>query len=109
MQLISEKGLESWSVSDIVNAHQNRRSDERGIAYSECHDQALVGDKTNAFRLMDKEMYWSMSRLQDRSLIIDNGISIWKLIKIITITAGGDGYLNFIGKIQIFIANIRAT
>ena len=34
----------------------NRRHGEKSIAYAESHDQALVGDKTLAFWLMDKEM-----------------------------------------------------
>ena len=32
------------------------REHELCIAYTECHDQALVGDKTPAFWLMDAEM-----------------------------------------------------
>ena len=34
-----------------------RRYKEKVICYAESHDQALVGDKTVAFWLMDKEMY----------------------------------------------------
>jgi 1,4-alpha-glucan branching enzyme len=35
----------------------HRRYAEACVGYAESHDQALVGDKTIAFWLMDKEMY----------------------------------------------------
>ncbi|MEN2495473.1 MAG: 1,4-alpha-glucan branching enzyme [Marteilia pararefringens] len=88
-----------WNVCDIVSAFENRRKDEKAIAYSECHDQSLVGDKTIAMHLMDKEMYFSMSRsLPERNLVVDNGVAFLKLIKLLTVAAGGEGYLNFIGN-----------
>lgn len=59
--------------------------------------QALVGDKTVAFWLMDKEMYTHMSILSDSSLIIDRGIALHKMIRLITSGLGGEAYLNFIG------------
>jgi 1,4-alpha-glucan branching enzyme len=34
-----------------------RRYAEACVGYAESHDQALVGDKTIAFWLMDKDMY----------------------------------------------------
>jgi 1,4-alpha-glucan branching enzyme len=70
----------------------------RSIAYCESHDQALVGDKTIAFWLMDKEMYTHMSDLAPRSLIIDRGIALHKMIRLLTYALGGEGYLNFIGN-----------
>jgi len=66
------------------------------IAYAESHDQALVGDKTIAFWLMDKEMYTNMSDLTDRTLIIDRGLALHKMIRLITCILGGEGYLTFI-------------
>lgn len=60
--------------------------------------QALVGDKTVAFWLMDKEMYTHMSVTSSPSLIIDRGIALHKMIRLITHGLGGEGYLNFIGK-----------
>ena len=86
-------------MADIVNALCNRRSDEKGIVYTECHDQALVGDKTISFWLMDKEMYSNMSKTIPKSIVISNGLAFFKLIKLITLAAGGDGYLNFIGNL----------
>jgi 1,4-alpha-glucan branching enzyme len=48
---------EQWSMGELVHTLTNRRHLEPTVAYCESHDQALVGDKTLAFWLMDKEMY----------------------------------------------------
>ncbi len=76
---------------------------EKTVAYAESHDQALVGDKTIAFWLMDKEMYWHMSLVsKDESspanLVIDRGIALHKIIRLITHSLGGEAYLNFMGN-----------
>jgi Exonuclease VII, large subunit len=75
----------------------NKRADERTISYAECHDQAMVGDKTIIFRLCDKEMYTAM-RLDSQNLVIDRGIALHKMIRLITLATAGDGYLNFMGN-----------
>lgn len=62
----------------------------------------MVGDKTVAFWLMDKEMYTHMSVKSDQSLIIDRGIALHKMIRLITHSLGGEAYLNFIGNIHRF-------
>lgn len=41
-------------MGDIVHTLTNRRWLEKCVSYAESHDQALVGDKTIAFWLMDK-------------------------------------------------------
>ncbi|KAM7535939.1 hypothetical protein Aperf_G00000097198 [Anoplocephala perfoliata] len=89
---------EDWNMGKIVHALTNRRWGEGNIAYAECHDQALVGDKTISFWLMDKEMYTHMSTISDQSLIIDRGIALHKMIRLITHALGGEGYLNFMGN-----------
>ncbi|CAG9861487.1 unnamed protein product [Phyllotreta striolata] len=98
IELLKHKSDEDWDVGNIVHTLTNRRWMEGNIAYAESHDQALVGDKTLAFWLMDKEMYTHMSTLSDQSLIIDRGIALHKLIRFVTHTLGGEGYLNFIGN-----------
>jgi len=98
LQLLKHKSDNEWNISDIVHILTNRRHGERNIAYCESHDQALVGDKTIAFWLMDKEMYWCMSKFSEPSIIIDRGIALHKMIRFLTHTLGGEGYLNFIGK-----------
>lgn len=97
IKLLKEKQDQDWSVGDIWWELTNRRAKEKTIAYAESHDQALVGDKTLAFHLMDKEMYTSMS-VFSQSMIIDRGIALHKLIRFITISLGGEGYLNFMGN-----------
>src|SRR5512146_1674800 len=75
----------------------NRPKHEKTIAYAESHDQALVGDKTLAFWLMDKEMYWRMSKATP-SAVIDRGLALHKMIRLITCSLGGEGWLNFMGN-----------
>ena len=89
---------EQWDLGNIVHTLTNRRYGEKVIAYCESHDQALVGDKTLAFWLMDKEMYTNMSILSPLTPIIDRGIALHKLIRLVTFALGGDGYLNFEGN-----------
>ncbi|KAG6522757.1 hypothetical protein ZIOFF_019909 [Zingiber officinale] len=87
-----------WSMKDIAWSLTNRRYTEKCIAYAESHDQAIVGDKTISFLLMDKEMYSGMSNLKPASPLIDRGISLHKMIHFITMALGGEGYLNFMGN-----------
>jgi 1,4-alpha-glucan branching enzyme len=97
IKMLKEKKDDDWNVWDIWGVMNNRRQHEKTIAYSESHDQALVGDKTIAFWLMDKEMYWHMNN-ESNNLVIDRGIALHKMIRLLTISAGGEGYLNFIGN-----------
>lgn len=97
IKLIKHSADEDWDINQIWEVLNNRRFKEKTIAYAESHDQALVGDKTLAFWLMDKEMYWHMSA-DDDNMIIDRGIALLKMIRLITASVGGEGYLNFIGN-----------
>ena len=94
---IKEKSDWEWSMGEIYYELSNKRVEERTISYAECHDQALVGDKTIIFRLMDKEMYFSMNK-ESRNLVIDRGIALHKMIRLVTAATAGDGYLNFMGN-----------
>lgn len=97
IKVLKEKSDEDWNIYEMWSVLNNRRYKEKTIAYAESHDQALVGDKTLAFWLMDKEMYFQM-RVEDKNLIIDRGIALHKLIRLFTISLGGEGYLTFIGN-----------
>jgi 1,4-alpha-glucan branching enzyme len=97
IRIIKELPDEGWNVSGIYSELTSKRSDEKTISYAESHDQALVGDKTIIFRLIDKEMYYSMSKLTQNH-IIDRGIALHKMIRLITAATGGGGYLNFMGN-----------
>ncbi|KAG0577711.1 hypothetical protein M758_5G168600 [Ceratodon purpureus] len=98
IQYLKERKDEDWSMGDIVYTLVNRRYTEACVGYAESHDQSMVGDKTFAFLLMDKEMYYSMSATQQANLIVDRGIALHKMIHFITMALGGEGYLNFMGN-----------
>lgn len=97
--MLKESTDDDWNMGDIIWTLTNRRHSERHIAYCESHDQALVGDKTIAFWLMDKEMYTNMSVISPTSLVVDRGLALHKMIRLITHALGGEGYLNFIGDL----------
>uniref|UniRef100_A0A667Y779 1,4-alpha-glucan branching enzyme n=1 Tax=Myripristis murdjan TaxID=586833 RepID=A0A667Y779_9TELE len=98
IQILKEFKDEDWNIGNIIHTLTNRRYGENCIAYAESHDQALVGDKTLAFWLMDKEMYTNMSSLIPMTPIIDRGIQLHKMIRLLTHGLGGEGYLNFMGN-----------
>lgn len=103
IKLLKEKSDDQWDMSNISWTLTNRRWGEKSIAYAESHDQALVGDKTLAFWLMDKEMCeWrvcltaflsaqnadtrgrvdtNMSDLTELTPVIERGLSLHKLIR----------------------------
>ncbi len=97
IKLIKERKDEDWRMGDMWYTLTNRRYGEPHIAYCESHDQALVGDKTLSFRLMDSEMYWHMNK-NDQSLVIDRGMALHKMIRLVSLAAGGEGWLNFMGN-----------
>ena len=98
IKTIKEQKDEDWNPSAIWWELTNRRSDEKTISYAESHDQALVGDKTIIFRLIDAEMYWFMSKFHESSLLVDRGLAVHKMIRLITATTINGGYLNFMGN-----------
>ena len=97
IKVLKDQSDEQWNMHEFFFTMTNRLYDVKTVAYAESHDQALVGDKTLAFRLMDKEMYFAMSKDQ-QNLIIDRGIALHKMIRFFTITLGGDAWLNFMGN-----------
>lgn len=97
IKILKEKSDEEWDIFELWQVLTNRRYNERTIAYAESHDQAMVGDKTIAFWLMDSAMYFHMMK-DDKSIIVERGLALHKLIRLITISLGGDAYLNFMGN-----------
>lgn len=65
---------------DLVSSLCNRRYTEKTVAYAESHDQALVGDKTIAMWLFDKEIYDGMSALVEPSPVVQvrAGDGVWR-------------------------------
>lgn len=97
IKTIKELPDEAWKPSSIFWEIKNRRSDEKTISYCESHDQALVGDKTIIFRLVDADMYWHF-RKGDETEMVHRGIALHKMIRLATIAAINGGYLNFMGN-----------
>ena len=97
IQLLKEKHDEDWHIGAIYGMLRNRRAGEKHIAYVESHDQSIVGDKTLAMQLMDTELYTNMS-IFTTSLVTARGIALHKLIRLLTFSLGGEGYLNFMGN-----------
>ena len=97
IKTIKEKRDEDWKPSSIFWEVKNRRPDERTISYCESHDQALVGDKTIIFRLIDADMYWHFKK-GDENEMVRRGIALHKMIRLVTIGAINGGYLNFMGN-----------
>lgn len=97
IKTIKEKRDEDWKPSSIFWEVKNRRADEETISYCESHDQALVGDKTIIFRLIDADMYWHFKR-GDENEMVRRGIALHKMIRLVTLGAINGGYLNFMGN-----------
>ncbi|GAA0879040.1 alpha-amylase family glycosyl hydrolase [Algoriphagus jejuensis] len=97
IKTLKHKQDEEWDLFELWHELTNRPRKEKSIAYAESHDQALVGDKSIAFWLMDKEMYYSMTVLE-QNLVVDRGVALHKMIRMITLSLGGEGYLTFIGN-----------
>jgi 1,4-alpha-glucan branching enzyme len=98
IKIIKEKKDEDWHPTGIFWELTNRRADEKTISYAESHDQALVGDKTIIFRLIDSDMYWYMSKHYGSSHTTDRGIALHKMIRLVTASTINGGYLNFMGN-----------
>ncbi|MCB8994057.1 MAG: alpha amylase C-terminal domain-containing protein [Bacteroidales bacterium] len=97
IKVIKERADEDWNVGEMYYELTNKRIEEKTIGYAESHDQALVGDQTIIFRLIGKEMYYSMDKLTE-NLIVDRGIALHKMIRLLTLATAGNGYLNFMGN-----------
>ncbi len=97
IKMIKERKDEDWHPTSIFWELTNRRADEKTISYCESHDQALVGDKTIIFRLIDKEMYWHMM-VDDQDMIVARGMALHKMIRLVTLSTINGGYLNFMGN-----------
>lgn len=97
IKTIKELRDEDWKPSSIFWELTNRRADEHNISYAESHDQALVGDKTLIFRLIDADMYWHF-RKGDENGAVHRGIALHKMIRLVTASTINGGYLNFMGN-----------
>jgi 1,4-alpha-glucan branching enzyme len=97
IKLLKETRDEDWNVGHIVHTLTNRRWNEKTVAYAESHDQAIVGDKTISMWLLDSAIYTDMN-LASQSLVVDRGIALHKMIRLLSMSLGNSAYLNFIGN-----------
>ena len=97
IKTLKEKNDEDWDLGQLAYTLSSHRPEEKVINYTESHDQALVGDKTLIFRLIDKNMYWHMDKI-DPDLTVERGVALHKLIRLMTAGLHGGGYLNFMGN-----------
>ncbi len=97
IKTIKELKDEDWKPSSMLWELTNRRADEKTISYAESHDQALVGDKTIIFRLVDADMYWHFKK-GDETYMAERGIALHKMIRLLTASTINGGYLNFMGN-----------
>jgi 1,4-alpha-glucan branching enzyme len=97
IRTVKEQGDWDWNIFKIWCDMCLRRPGEGSVAYVESHDQALVGDKTMIFRLADAAMYTDMEK-HCHNPHIDRAIALHKMIRLFTIGAGGEAYLNFMGN-----------
>ncbi|MCC3155572.1 alpha amylase C-terminal domain-containing protein [Hymenobacter sp. BT770] len=97
IKLLKHTPDENWPLGDLWHTLTNRRAGEKTIAYAESHDQALVGDKTLSHWLIDAGIYTHM-QAADPDPGAARGVALHKLIRLLTLAAGGEGYLTFIGN-----------
>lgn len=98
IKLLKETPDEYWNMGHITHSLTNRRWKEKVVGYCESHDQAIVGDKTISMWLFDRDIYTGMSKFNPRNLIIDRGMALHKMIRLISMSLGGQAYLNFMGN-----------
>jgi 1,4-alpha-glucan branching enzyme len=97
IKLVKDTPDENWNMEHLIHELTQHRPEEKIISYCESHDQALVGDKTLIFRMLDAEMYTGMKKAY-HSFTMDRGIALHKMIRLITFSTSGGGYLNFMGN-----------
>ena len=98
IQMLKEVKDENWAMGNLIFTLTNRRWNEKCIAYVESHDQCIVGDKSLAMWLFDKEIYTNMSKKNPPTPRIYRGIALHKMIRLLTQALGGDAYLTFMGN-----------
>ena len=97
IKLLKDTRDDDWHMGGLWHELTNRREEEKTISYAESHDQALVGDKTIIFRLIDADMYAHMS-IDDDNLTVERGLALHKMIRFITMATAANGYLTFMGN-----------
>ncbi len=97
IKLLKEYKDEQWHLGTLWHELTSKRKEEKTISYAESHDQALVGDKTHMMRLMSGRIYDSMHK-DSHSVETFRAVALHKIIRLMTLSTAGSGYLNFMGN-----------
>lgn len=97
IKMLKDQSEEDWSVGKIYHELVSHRAEEKTINYAESHDQALVGDQTIIMRLLNSSIYDGMKK-HDHSIVVDRGVALHKMIRLLTASTNQGGYLNFMGN-----------
>lgn len=97
IKLLKDVPQEHWKMGELFYELNSHRLEEKTVSYAESHDQAIVGDKTIIFRLLDKNQYTSMSKECNDPVVL-RGMALHKMIRLITCATAGGAYLNFMGN-----------
>lgn len=89
---------EEWNIGNILYTLTNRRYNENHISYAESHDQSFIGNYSLSSLLLSSERFWNMSKKSPETIVIDRGICLFKMIRLLTFALGGEGSLNFMGN-----------
>ena len=84
------------TVGEMWYEMNNHRPYEATVSYVSCHDQCINGKDAMIWRLIGDEMYETMSRFTD-SLKTSRGVALYKLMRLVTLSTAGHGWLNFMG------------
>lgn len=90
--LIENVPIQEWSVTEITGTLITTENTTKALVYSENHNQSIVGGQSLAEALLgtSKESSKNISKLE--------GISLHKIIRLITLSLAGSAYLNFMGN-----------
>lgn len=97
IKLLKDFRDENWPMGSLWHELTTRRNEEKTISYAECHDQALVGDKTLMMHLMGSSIYSAMEK-ENKKVETVRAVALHKMIRLITIATSNAGYLNFMGN-----------
>lgn len=96
-KLVNDTRDENWDMGYLWHELTNKRVEEKTISYTECHDQAMVGGKSLIFEMIDADIY-NFMRASDKSLTVERGMALHKMIRLATLASANQGYLNFMGN-----------
>eukprot|EP00850_Spirogloea_muscicola_P009076 SM000050S17001 [mRNA] locus=s50:293190:300482:+ [translate_table: standard] len=95
-QLISSVAIIDWNMQEIVDALVGRRGTNYILASAEDFTQSINGQLPIIQLLMSQEP--AIGSDVDSPTHLADILGLHKIIRMITLSLGGDGYLNFVGN-----------